>query len=165
VSSFLLSAPLWAADQYYIGSRHGIDLFKKPDMHAEILLHLHRMQDVQFIRTKRSWSKIQIIQAEEKITGWVPAGSVRHRYNAATAKNAAPTLFSGFSSWFHRDKPAQGKTAVLGVRGFEDEDRSQTASEPRSKEEMMLQDTQWIEALRVPDSDVAAFVQQGDLNP
>ncbi|MDX8406878.1 MAG: hypothetical protein R8L58_00675 [Mariprofundaceae bacterium] len=120
---------------------------------------------MKFIRTKRSWSKVQIIRAEEKLTGWVPAGAVRHRYNPATAKNAAPALFSGFSSWFHRDKPAQAKTAVLGVRGFEDEERSRTASEPQSKEEIMRKDSQWIESLRVPDSDVAAFIQQGDLNP
>jgi len=160
-----MSAPAWAADQYYIGSRDGIDLLKKPKAHAEILLHLPRMKEVAFIRTKRSWSKIQIIQAEEKVTGWVPAGSVRHRYNPETAKNAAPSLFSGFSSWFHSDKPNQSKTAVLGVRGFEDDGKPQAASEPISEEALIQKNTQWLESLQVPDKDVAAFIQQGDLNP
>ncbi|HKI62712.1 MAG TPA: hypothetical protein VKA31_10500 [Mariprofundaceae bacterium] len=163
----LVAAPAWAVDkaQYYIGSRGGADLLKYPDMHAVPVAHLPRMAAIKLIETKQSWSKIQAIQSDSKAEGWVPAGVVVKRYNPAAAQNKAPAMFSGFSSWFHRNEVNQQKTAVLGVRGLEGEGQEQAESGQAGKKVPLPNDAEWVESLQVSDQDVDVFIQQGDLNP
>jgi len=163
----LFATPVWAVDdsQYYIGSRGGADLLIDPNIHADVVTHLPRMTSIRVLDEKRTWSKIQLMESDGKIQGWVPAGTVVKRYNPETAQNKKPAMFSGFSSWFHRDEVNHQKTAVLGVRGLEDEGEEQAGPEQAGKKMPILNDAEWVESLQVSDQDVEVFIHRGDLNP
>jgi len=161
----LLPFPAWASDQFYIGARGGIDLVDEPKTQAKVITHLPRMSDVQFVRNQRAWTKVRAVYEQATVEGWVPAGAVRKRYNAQAAKSASTGFFSGFSSLFHRDETAHSKTAVLGVRGFENEAGGKTTTDEAQQAMSISQNAAWVESLQVSDQDVSAFIKQGDLNP
>ncbi|MDX8408282.1 MAG: hypothetical protein R8L58_07845 [Mariprofundaceae bacterium] len=155
--SLLFPATAMAADQYYIGSSNGVDVLAKPGAGADVTGHLDRLTDVKIIQKKRAWWKVSTIRVSPKVSGWVPSGAVRKRYQRTAEKKASGSFFSGLSSFFHQDSNTQ-KTAVLGVRGLDEEGNA-------AKGKANLAGVEWMEKLDVPDADLATFVEQGRLNP
>ncbi|HKI61507.1 MAG TPA: SH3 domain-containing protein [Mariprofundaceae bacterium] len=154
----LFPAAAMAADSYYIGLRDGVDVRDRPAAQASVLGHLPRLTDVRLIKTDRAWSKISSLHVSRPLTGWVPSGAVRKRYQPSAAQKSSNSFFSGFSSWFNRDTTGGQQTAVLGVRGLDEEAGASTGQASEAG-------VAWMEKLGVSNSDVAAFVEQGGLNP
>ncbi len=156
---FLLATPAWAVDRYYIGSSDGIDVLQRAQAHAVVLGHIPRLTDVKIIQKKRAWWKVRTVgYTTPEISGWVPSGAVRKRYRATVAEKTSNSFFSGLSSLFHRNTAGGQKTAVLGVRGLDEEGNA-----AGGKANMVA--VEWMEGLGVSNADVAAFVEQGRLNP
>ena len=150
-----------AADgNYYIGSHSGVDLRLAPRNSATVSGHLDRKTKVEVIDTRRSWTKVQTL-GSRSIKGWVPAGAVRKSYSSATSSRSSSSFFSSFTSLFRSPEPPR-KTAVLGVRGLEDDS---AASAEKTATEQANKAVEWMETLNVPDEAVAAFINEGDLNP
>jgi len=145
---------------YYIGARSGADVFESPNKRAEVTAHLPRKNSVTVLQKRRNWWKVESAIGKQKITGWVFEGAVRKRYRAAKAKKKSSFL-SGFASYFRSPEPPQ-KTAVLGVRGLED---IGAKSAGRAATERANKIVKWMDTLNVPDDAVAAFIDEGDLNP
>jgi hypothetical protein len=156
--SLFLPTLSWAADQYYIGFRDGVDVRDQPAARASVLGHLPRLTDIRLIKTDRAWSKVSSVHASKPLTGWVPSGAVRKRYQPTAVQKSSNSFFSGLSSWFNRDTTGGQQTAVLGVRGLDEEASASTGQASEAG-------VAWMEKLSVPNSDVAAFVEQGGLNP
>jgi len=149
-----------AADgSYYIGSHSGVDLRLAPRNSATVSGHLERKTAVEVIDRRRSWTKVQSLGSG--IRGWVPAGAVRKSYSSAKPSRSSSSFFSSFTSMFRSPEPPR-KTAVLGVRGLED---TGAASAEKAATEQANKAVEWMETLDVPDEAVAAFINEGDLNP
>lgn len=147
-----------AGEGYYIGSKDGVDLLKEPNAAAAVAGHLDRLTDVKVIQKKRAWWKVDSLNISPKKSGWVPSGAVRKRYQRTAIKKASNSFFSGLSSFFHREDSGSQKTAVLGVRGLDEEGN---AAGGRANTEAV----KWMEGLQVSDADIDRFVEQGRLNP
>ncbi|MFQ5581973.1 MAG: SH3 domain-containing protein [Mariprofundaceae bacterium] len=160
-----LFAPAFATageESYYIGARNGVDVLDAPRTSAKALGRLERMADVKVLQKRRAWWKVEALGDESELLGWVREGAVRKRYQPGVRKKVTSSAFAAFTSLFSRSAPQQ-QTAVLGVRGLEDEGGDATASQQtqQSAKEMV----QWMEGLKVEEQEVADFVQEGDLNP
>jgi len=155
---FFLPGLTWAADQYYIGSADGVDVREQPAAQAAVLGHLPRLADVKLIKNDRAWSKVSSLHVSESITGWVPSGAVRKRYQQTAVQKSSRSFFSGMSSWFNRDTTGGQQTAVLGVRGL---DEGGDAASGQAN----VAGVEWVEQLGVSSADVATFVDKGGLNP
>jgi len=133
------------------------DVLDQPQARDEVVGHLTRLTDVKVIQKKRAWWKVSTIRVSPKVSGWVPSGAVRKRYQQTAAKKASSSFFSGLSSFFHHDSNTQ-KTAVLGVRGLDEEGGA-------AKGKANVAGVEWMEKLNVSATDLATFVEQGRLNP
>jgi hypothetical protein len=145
---------------YYIGARSGADVFASPNKRAEITARLPRKSSITVLEKRRGWWKIETTDAGEKVTGWVFEGAVRKQYQSTKSKKKS-SFFSGIASMFRSPEPTQ-KTAVLGVRGLED---NGAASAERAATEKANKIVEWMDTLNVPDEEVASFIDKGDLNP
>ncbi len=154
----LVSAPAMAADEFYIGSGGGADVYRLPKPGAERIGHLDRLTGVRVIQKKRNWWKVRTLHVDPAISGWVHAGAVRKRYTPSAASRTKSSFLAGLSSFFHRSEPNQQQTAVLGVRGLEDEGNAAKGRSNRAG-------VRWMEGLAVSDADIAAFIDEGRLNP
>jgi len=159
-----LLAPAFAAadeEDYYIGARNGADVLAAPRTGAGVVGHLERMTDVRVIKKQRAWWKIETVNEAAALQGWVREGAVRKRYRPSARKKASSSVFAALSSIFGRPAPKQ-QTAVLGVRGLEDEggDVADRQAHQSAKETV-----RWMEGLRVTNEEVADFIREGDLNP
>ena len=88
----------------------------------------------------------------------MPEGAIRKRYQASDIEKKK-SMFSGISSLF-RSPADTRKTAVLGARGLEEEG---ALLKPAGGVDKNM--VRWMEGLHVNDSEVAAFILEGDLNP
>ncbi len=150
----LLPAPAWAADDYYIGASRGADVLAAPQADAAVVGHLERLSEVRVLERQRAWWNIEAAD----VRGWVPAGAVRKRHQPGRAEKAGNSVLEGLSSLFHRDDPAGRKTAVLGVRGLDEE-----TGAVRGRANVAA--VEWMERLTVSDAEIARFIEQGRLNP
>lgn len=160
----VLLAPAFAATDegsYYIGVRNGVDVLAAPRTGAKVIGRLERMTDVRVVKKQRAWWKIETINAAPALQGWVREGAVRKRYQPSARKKASSSVFAALSSIFGRPAPKQ-QTAVLGVRGLEDEggDVAGQQAHQAAKETV-----HWMEGLSVSDEEVADFIREGNLNP
>ena len=147
-----------SAGEYYIGPRTGADLLQSPRSSAEVLQHLPRLTDITVIKKRRSWWKIEISEHREApLTGWIAAGAIRKRYQPKRTVSAFASNISSFFSMFRR--PPKQQTAVLGVRGLEDEAKLGKANKAS------VNIVKWMESLHVSNTEVSKFVHEGDLNP
>jgi len=147
-----------SAGEYYIGPRAGTDLLQAPRSNADVIQHLPRLMDVTVVKKRRSWWKVKVSAGHDSsATGWISAGAIRKRYQPKRTVSAFASNISSFFSMFRR--PPTGQTAVLGVRGLEDEAKLGKAN----KASMNV--VKWMESLRVGNAEVARFVHEGDLNP
>ncbi len=156
----LSGTALAGSDSYYIGARSGADVFASPNKQAEITAHLPRKRPVMILQKRRNWWQIETIGTTNKVTGWVFEGSVRKRYQTTYSKKSSSFL-SGFASLF-RSPEAPKKTAVLGVRGLDDNSTGKTAKETTEHAKKMVK---WMDTLHVENEAVATFIDEGDLNP
>lgn len=159
---FIAVSPLQAADSesYYIGSRSGADVHAYPRNSAENLGHLERMTDITVLEKRRGWWKVETIDIEPKVTGWVYESTVNQRYQPEKeSSSGSSSFFSGFSSLFRSSEPQQ-KTAVLGVRGLEEEGGATTKANAQARKAV-----KWMDSLVIKNRDVASFIKEGDLNP
>lgn len=145
---------------YYIGARSGADVFASPNKRAEITTRLPRKSSISVLEKRRGWWKVETTDATEKVSGWVFEGAVRKQYQSTKSKNRS-SFFSGFASLFRSPEPPQ-RTAVLGVRGLED---NGAASADRAATERANKMVKWMGTLNVPDEAAASFIDEGDLNP
>ena len=85
-------------------------------------------------------------------------GAIRKRYAVSHVEQKKQQALSRFRSLFQKPPETQ-KTAVLGVRGLEEDGAPsrEKVADPKA--------VQWMENLRVSDAEVAAFIAEGDLNP
>jgi len=151
--------PATAAEQvYYIGPHDGVDLRLRPDNKAAISNHFPHKTEVKIIKRDRNWAKVQILD-HTAIRGWVPAGAVRKSSNVTPSSSTS--FLSSFTSLFRSPEPQQ-KTAVLGVRGLEGEDGKVADKEASGK---AIRIVEWMDTLNVPQSEVASFVEEGNLKP
>jgi len=147
------------AGEFYIGPRTGADLLQSPRSSAEVIQHLPRLTDVTVLKKRRSWWKIETsADRSSPVTGWVSAGAVRERYQPKRTVSAFASNISSFFSMFRRPPTGQ-QTAVLGVRGLEDEAKLGKVNKAS------LNAVKWMESLRVGNAEVSKFVREGDLNP
>lgn len=155
-----LASPVCAGEaSYYIGSRSGTDLLAQPDTRADVVRHLDWKTYVVILESSRNWRKVKIAD-DENITGWVTEGAIRKRFQSTSSKSSS-SFFSGFTSLFRSPEPEQ-KTAVLGVRGLED-DANAKSNVPSTAEAKEM--VKWMDTLAVPNRDVARFIEDGELNP
>lgn len=155
-----LPATAAGEEDYYIGARDGADLFSQPRASAEKLAHLPRKTDVNVLEKRRGWWKVERIGVTPEQAGWVYESVVNKRYSSAVNGNDGGTSFlSGFSSLF-RTEPKQDKTAVLGVRGLDEENGATAQADAKAKEAVS-----WMDSLAVNNADLDAFIEEGDLNP
>jgi len=159
VLAIVMATPALAADNesYYIGSRSGSDVYVYPRTSAEKLGHLKRKTDVKVLEKRRGWWKVKTSGLKPEVSGWVYQSTVNKRYQATTTKKSS--FFSGFSSLFRSSEPQQ-KTAVLGVRGLEEEGGATRKADAKAREAV-----KWMDSLIIKNRDVAAFIEEGDLNP
>ncbi|MDQ6957488.1 MAG: hypothetical protein Q9M24_00065 [Mariprofundaceae bacterium] len=148
-----------SAGEYYIGPRAGADLLQAPRSSADVIQHLPRLTNITVIRKRRSWWKAEVSTDHgSPITGWISAGAIRKQYQPKRATSALASSISSFFSMFRR--PPTGKqTAVLGVRGLENEAKLGKANK------VSMNTVKWMEGLRVGNTEVSKFVREGDLNP
>jgi len=156
--ALLAAAPALAADapDYYIGPRPGADVLAHPRASARVLAHLPRLTPVEVLKQRRSWWKVRAkADHGERVEGWVSAGAVRERYKPK--KRSSSFGFASFFSLFR--SPPEQHTAVLGVRGLEDEGKLAKATQASKKV------VEWMDKLHVDPAKVDEFVREGDLNP
>jgi len=148
-----------AADNgsYYIGSTQGVDVHSSPSTSGQVSGHLDRLTDVKVLQRTRGWAEIEVSQPRY-LRGWVIEGAVRQRYQPSTSQKAKSSFFSSFARMFGGNEPQQQQTAVLGVRGLDEE--SNAAGEARNTKAV-----QWMESLNVSQDEVDRFVRDGRLNP
>jgi len=155
----LFAIPATATEgSYYIGPRDGVDLRLRPDVKAKVSGHIDSKTAVEVINRERNWTKIVTIG--RGIKGWVPAGAVR-KSSSVKKSSSSSSFFSSFTSLFRSSEPQQ-KTAVLGVRGLEGGD-GDAANKKASGEAVRI--VEWMDTLNVSQSEITAFVEEGDLKP
>jgi len=155
----LLPRLVASAEEYYIGPRAGVDLLQSPRSRAKIIQHLPRLTNVTVLKKRRSWWEVEVSEHRiTPLTGWISAGAIRKRYQPKSMASAFSSKMSSFFSMF-RSSPTRQQTAVLGVRGLEDEAKLGKAN----KASMNV--VKWMESLRVSNAEVSKFVREGDLNP
>ena len=146
-----------AEDGYYIGAYHGIDVKQSPSDESATVAHLERLRSVRIDERERSWARIETVNPPH-VGGWVPEGALRQRYVPPETHRASSSFFSGLAALFGGGGETDTKTAVLGVRGLENEGALGDRVAPAEA-------VQWVETLHVSDKEVADFVRQGGLNP
>lgn len=147
-----------AEDGYYIGAYHGIDVKRSPSGEAATVAHLNRLRDVRIEARERSWARIATVEAPH-VSGWVPQGALRQRYEAPKANHSSTSsFFSGLAALFGGGDEDTTKTAVLGVRGLDNEGQLGDKAAPAAE-------VKWVEGLHVSNKEIADFVRQGRLNP
>jgi len=140
----------------YIGASQGVDVHSSPSTGAQVTGHLDRLTDVKVLQRTRGWAEIEVAQPKY-LRGWVIEGAVRQRYQPSSSQRAKSSFFSSFARLFGGNEPQQ-QTAVLGVRGLDEEGNATgTARNARA--------VQWMESLRVSQDEVDRFVREGRLNP
>jgi len=155
----LLSGLPASAGEYYIGPRARADLLRAPRSGADVIRHLPRLTDIIVIRKRRSWWKAEVsIDHGSPVTGWISTGALRKQYQPKRTTSAFSSGISSFFSMFRRS-PAGQQTAVLGVRGLENEAKLGKANKAS------INAVKWMEGLRVGNAEVSGFVREGDLNP
>jgi len=148
-----------SAGEYYIGPRAGADLLQSPRSSAVVIQHLPRLMDVIVLKKRRSWWKVEVsTDHASPIAGWISAGALRKQYQPKRTTSALTSSISSFFSMFRRP-PTRQQTAVLGVRGLEDEAKLGKANK------VSINAVKWMEGLRVGNAEVSKFVREGDLNP
>ncbi|MDQ7010564.1 MAG: SH3 domain-containing protein [Mariprofundaceae bacterium] len=160
----VLLAPAFAAtdeEGYYIGARNGVDVLAAPRTGSKVMGRLERMTDVRVVKKQRAWWKIETIHGYPALQGWVREGAVRKRYQPSARKKTSSSVFAALSSIFGRPAPKQ-QTAVLGVRGLEDEGGDIASQQARQSAK---ESVRWMEGLSVSNEEVADFIREGDLNP
>lgn len=158
---FLLAMPAVAAEpEYYIGPRSGADLYNRPSSHADKIAHLERLTVVKIIRKQRTWWRVETVGVTPQAQGWITAGSIRQRYQPEVANRKSSSFFSGFASLFGygRSNP-NDKTAVLGVRGLDEETTAKAGGRGNTSA------VKWMDTLTVSQQEVNQFIKEGDLNP
>jgi len=157
----LLAAPTLAAPpSYYIGPRSGADLYDSPSPQSKKVAHLDRLTTVRITQKKRTWWHVETEGRNPVVRGWVSAGAIRQRYQPS-ASSRSTSLFSGLSSLFGGGRDANTeKTAVLGVRGLDEETTAKAGTTSGTNSAV-----RWMEGLRVSQQEVNTFIREGDLNP
>lgn len=152
-------SPASAAENgsYYIGATRGADVHASPSTSARVVTHLDRLTDVRVLQRQRGWAEVEVAQPG-KVRGWVIEGAVRQRYQPTQTQKAKSSFFSSFARLFGGGEPQQQQTAVLGVRGL-DEEGNATGSARNMKA------VQWMEGLNVSQDEVNRFIREGRLNP
>lgn len=163
IAILLLAGTAQAAEsEYYIGPRAGADVFGAPSTQAAKVAHLDRLTAVRIDKKLHTWWHIITIHQTPVVRGWVAAGVVRQRYQPSTASRKRSSFFSGFASLFgYGNDSSTETTAVLGVRGFEEEKGATAAAGGRNATAAV----QWMETLHVSPQEEDAFIREGDLNP
>lgn len=152
-------SPASAAEaNYYISPRDGVDLRLAPRNNATVSGHLPFKTDVEVVDKQRNWSKVKTLDYKA-VVGWVPEGAIRKRFTPSSSGSKS-SFFSSFASMFRSQEQPQ-QTAVLGVRGLEGGEKATS----KDAGEQAIKAVEWMDTLHVPQSDVAAFVKEGDLNP
>lgn len=150
------SAPAAEDGGYYIGAYRGIDVMASPSAEAVTAGHLQRFRSVRIEEHLRSWVLITTVNTPY-VSGWVPDGAVRQRYRPPETHRSTSSFFAGLEALF-RSHDNETETAVLGVRGLDNEGRLGHRVAPAEA-------LRWMESLHVSDREVADFVRQGRLNP
>jgi len=150
------NAPAAEDGGYYIGSYRGIDVMASPSAGAVTVGHLQRLRSVRIGTRQRSWMRITTVDAPH-VSGWVPVGAVRQRYEPPETHHSTSSFFAGLAALF-RSHDNETETAVLGVRGLDNEGQLGNRIAPAEA-------VRWVESLHVSDREVADFVRQGRLNP
>jgi hypothetical protein len=145
-----------AEDGYYVGAYSGIDVMASPSSDAASIGHLQRLRPVRIEERQRSWARITPVDAP-RVSGWVPEGALRQRYDPPKEHRSTSSFFSGLAALFG-GSDNETETAVLGVRGLENEGKLGNRVAPAAE-------VQWMESLHVSDQDISDFVRQGRLNP
>lgn len=156
LGTLLLALPGKAEEvaDFYIVTRGGTDLLAQPHRGAAVIAHLPRLSPVVPGKRRRNWRQIQARVQEQTLSGWVPEGAVRQRYRAEKKKSALG--MAGVLSWL--DNRPERQTAVLGVRGLEEEGAS-----TGGRSDMAA--LGWVEGQAPSEAEVEAFILEGDLNP
>jgi hypothetical protein len=157
----LLAAPAMAAEaEYYIGPRDGADIYNRPDSRADKIAHLKRLTVVRVVDKQRTWWRIESSGISPSVRGWVTAGAIRQRYQPSTASRKSSSFFSGFASMFGYGRTSNNeKTAVLGVRGLDEETTARAGGRGNTSA------VKWMDTLSVSQKEVDKFIRDGDLNP
>lgn len=150
------NAPAAGDGSYYIGAYRGIDVTATPEVGATTVGHLQRLRPVRIDERQRSWARITTIDAPY-VSGWVPQGALRQRYEPHRSHSSTSSFFAGLAALFGGGDH-ETETAVLGVRGLQNEGRLGDKVAPAAE-------VRWMESLHVSDREVADFVRQGRLNP
>lgn len=152
------SAHVQAAESgnYYVGAYDGIDVKRSPTIDAGTITHLNRLRNVRIEARERSWAHIATINPPH-VSGWVPDGALRQRYEPPKTHHSTSSFFSGLAALFGGGDD-ETKTAVLGVRGLDNEGSLGNKVAPAAQ-------VKWMEGLHVSDKEIADFVHQGRLNP
>ncbi len=143
----------------YIGASRGADVHAKPARSSPVLGHLERLTEVRVLEQRRGWGRIETIRAIEgrPLRGWVLSGQIRRPYQPKRSERAKSSFLAAFSSWFGNDEPER-KTAVLGVRGLEDEGANTMGARN-------MKAVRWMDRLAVDEAEIARFIREGRLNP
>lgn len=141
---------------YYVGAYDGIDVKRSPTIDASTIVHLNRLRNVRIEARERSWARIATVNAPH-VSGWVPDGALRQRYEPSKTHHSTSSFFSGLAALFGGSDD-ETKTAVLGVRGLDNEGSLGNKLAPAAQ-------VKWMEGLHVSDREIADFVHQGRLNP
>lgn len=157
LSLLLIGIPAGAeeAADYYIVSRSGADVLELPQVGAAMVVHLPRLSPIVPGKRQRNWVSIRAEVEGKTVSGWVLEGAVRQRYRAE--QRASTTGMAEVLSLFG-GKP-QRQTAVLGVRGLEEEGASIAGGRNDAAA------VEWMEDFKLSEPEVAAFIHEGDLNP
>lgn len=145
-----------AEDGYYVGAYQGIDVKQSPSSTSSTVAHLERLRSVRIEEHQRSWARISTVNPPH-VGGWVPEGALRQRYEPVRTHRSSSSFFSGLAALFGGGE-SDTKTAVLGVRGLDNEGSLGNRMAPAEA-------VKWVEGLHVSDKEVADFVRQGGLNP
>lgn len=150
---------------YYISPSKGADVYSSYKSSPKKIARLPYNTDVHVIEKKRGWWKIETITHEPAVSGWVFESVVLQRTapkvktRTARRESSSSSFLSSFSSLF-RSSPQQQETAVLGVRGLEEEGASTEKASKEAKDAV-----KWMDTLAISHDDVAAFIREGNLKP
>ncbi len=146
------------SQQPYVFASHGADLHAAPDDASPVIAHLDRLTEVSILRKQRGWLRVRAAgNAQGGRIGWLREGQVRKPWQPGRAQRARHSLLGAFASLFGGNN-APGKTAVLGVRGLEDE-----GSGAQGQRDMA--GVQWMERIAITPEETRRFVREGKLNP
>jgi hypothetical protein len=146
-----------AEDGYYVGAYRGIDIRQSPSDESPTVAHLERLRSVRIEARERSWARVATVNPPI-VSGWVPEGALRRRHEPPKAHRSTSSFFAGLAALFGSDDSDASKTAVLGVRGLDNEGDLGNRAAPAAE-------VRWVEGLHVSDREIADFVRQGRLNP